>query len=149
MNDETLHPVLAELPVFTPDADLWPRIAATHKNFRAPRRARLWRWAGLAAAAAVAAVAVVTLPRPQSAPLAADGPRESQRLQREWRTLASEPDGARPAASLARLYMIDAALQAAYDRGARADELAPLWQQRNEALRGLILTARAETVTRI
>jgi hypothetical protein len=34
--------------------------------------------------------------------------------------------------------LIDATLQAAYDRGARADELAPLWHQRNEALRGLI-----------
>ena len=38
--------------------------------------------------------------------------------------------------------MIDTALQSAYDRGARADELQPLWKQRNDALRGLILTAR-------
>ena len=28
LNDETLHPVLAELPVFAPDAELWPRIVA-------------------------------------------------------------------------------------------------------------------------
>jgi hypothetical protein len=40
-------------------------------------------------------------------------------------------------------------LQSAYDRGAGSDELAPLWQQRNEALRGLILVAQADTVTRI
>jgi hypothetical protein len=40
-------------------------------------------------------------------------------------------------------------LQSAYDRGAEGDELAPLWKERNEALRGLILTAQADTVTRI
>jgi hypothetical protein len=29
------------------------------------------------------------------------------------------------------------------------DELRPLWKERNDALRGLILTARADAVTRI
>jgi hypothetical protein len=47
------------------------------------------------------------------------------------------------------VHAIDTALQAAYDRGARAEELQPLWQQRNQALRGLILSARSDAVTRI
>ena len=38
---------------------------------------------------------------------------------------------------------IDAALQAAYDRGARANELAPLWQKRNRALRDVIAQYRS------
>ncbi len=64
--------------------------------------------------------------------------------------MADADAGGRAAcASLARLYMIDAALQAAYDRGAQPDELQPLWKQRNDALRGLILIARTDEVTRI
>jgi hypothetical protein len=149
MNDEALHAVLAELPVFTPDAGLWPRIAAAHEKNRPPRRPRGWQWMAIAAAAAVAFAGILTVPRAPTGTLAVEGQRESQRLEREWQALAAAPAGIRPAASIARLHVIDAALQAAYDRGARADELAPLWKQRNEALRGLILTAQAETVTRI
>ena len=57
--------------------------------------------------------------------------------------------GTTDAAGTARLHMIDAALQAAYDRGAAPAELKPLWQQRNDALRGLILVAQNDEVTRI
>ena len=89
------------------------------------------------------------MPRAPTGTVAIEGQRESQKLEREWQALAPAPAGIRPSASIARLQVIDAALQAAYDRGARADELAPLWKQRNEALRGLILTAQTETVTRI
>ena len=149
LNDEPLHPVLAELPVFTADADLWPRIVAAHVK-RQPARLR-YRWAAVAAAAAVVVAAILTLPRTRTEvgiePIALEGQRESQALENQWRALA--PANSRPTADIARLYMIDAALQAAYDRGAQADELQPLWKQRNEALRGLILTASTETVTRI
>lgn len=151
LNEDTLHPVLAELPVFAPDANLWSRIAAARastQTLRRDARPRWYRWAGVAAAAAVIAVtALVTGPRMRTEPALVDGQRESQTLEREWQTLT--PAAARPAASLARLYMIDAALQAAYDRGAQPDELQPLWKQRNDALRGLILIARTDEVTRI
>jgi hypothetical protein len=145
--NEPLHPVLAGLPVFAPDAELWSRIAAAH----AKRRARPRRWIAAVAAVAAAAAAIVVVPRltgtKPGEPLALEGQRESQALEREWRSLTSA--SARPSVDLARLRLIDAALQSAYDRGAGGDELAPLWKERNEALRGLILTAQADTVTRI
>jgi hypothetical protein len=145
--NEPLHPVLAGLPVFAPDAELWSRIAAEH----AKRRARPRRWIAAVAAVAAAAAAIVVVPRltgtKPGEPLALEGQRESQALEREWRSLTSA--SARPSVDLARLRLIDAALQSAYDRGAGGDELAPLWKERNEALRGLILTAQADTVTRI
>jgi hypothetical protein len=151
LNDETLHPVLAELPEFAPDADLWSRIAAAHASASTPRRnarPRWYRWAGIAAAAAAIVVtALVTGPRLQTGPALVEGQRESETLEHEWQTMT--PSAARPAAGLARLHMIDTALQAAYDRGAQPDELQPLWKQRNEALRGLILIARTDEVTRI
>lgn len=145
LNDETLHPVLAELPEFSADADLWSRIVAAHAKQQPARRH--YRWIAAAAAAAVVAGVVLTLPRTKTESIALEGQRESQALENEWRALA--PASARPSGDIARLYLIDAALQAAYDRGAQADELQPLWKQRNEALRGLILTARTDTVTRI
>jgi len=145
LNDETLHPVLAQLPEFSADADLWPRIVAEHAK-RQPVQRR-YRWIAVAAAAAVVAGVILTLPRTKTESIALEGQRESQALENEWRALA--PAGARPTADIARLYLIDAALQSAYDRGAEADELQPLWKQRNDALRGLILTARTDTVTRI
>jgi len=148
LNEESLHPVLAELPVFAPDADLWSRIAAAHAKRKAPPRSR--RWIGIAAAVA-AVVAVVTVPRltgtKPGEPVAVEGQRESVALEREWHAMT--PASARPSVDVARLRVIDAALQSAYDRGANSDELAPLWKERNEALRGLILTAQADTVTRI
>lgn len=150
LNDDTLHPVLAELPVFAPDTGLWSRIAAAHASTQTVRvqSRRSYRWAGIAAAAAAIVVtALVTGPRMRTEPALVDGQSESQTLESEWHALT--PASARPAAGIARLYMIDAALQAAYDRGARADELQPLWKQRNEALRGLILVARTDEVTRI
>ena len=145
LNDETLHPVLAELPELRADPDLWSRIVAAHAK-RQPARPR-YRWIAIAAAAAVVAGVIMTLPRTKTESLALESQRESQVLEDEWRALA--PAGERPTAGIARLYLIDAALQAAYDRGAQADELQPLWKQRNEALRGLILTASTDTVTRI
>jgi hypothetical protein len=152
MNNETLHPVLAELPTYEPDPALWTRIAAAHDSARKPvasiPRRRPWRLAvGFATAAALVVAVVATVPRTEVAPALVEGQRESQTLESEWRALT--PVANRPAASLARLHMIDAALQAAYDRGAEPAELKPLWRQRNDALRGLILVARTDEVTRI
>jgi hypothetical protein len=49
------------------------------------------------------------------------------------------------------LRLIDLELQTAYDRGATANELIPLWKLRNEALRELIDSdgSRMRSVTRI
>jgi hypothetical protein len=145
------HPLLLDLPVFEPDASLWPRIVAAHAAAKAPRR-RPVRWIlGAAAAAAVVVTLLAIVPRAPiepraSEPALTESQHESQSLEREWQALS--PAGAQPA-GLARLHVIDATLQSAYDRGAEADELRPLWQQRNDALRGLILAARGDAVTRI
>jgi hypothetical protein len=112
-----------------------------------------YRWAAIAATVAVAIGAATIVPLMQRgsgltmSPGLAEGQRESQTLEREWQALS--PASARPAAGLARLHVIDTALQSAYDRGAQADELQPLWKQRNDALRGLILSVRTDTITRI
>lgn len=137
--------VLADLPVFAPDPALWQRIVAAHEGPRATRHR--FRWAAIAAAAAIIAAAVLVLPRSGGAPGTLEAERESQALERQWHALS--PAAPRPVSDLARLHVIDATLQAAYDRGARADELKPLWKERNDALRGLILIAQADTITRI
>ncbi|GAA0712342.1 hypothetical protein [Dokdonella soli] len=136
---------LQRLPVFAPDPALWPRVAALQQRHL---RAQRWRHGGFAlAAAAAVCAAVIGLPRPQPSlqqELAA-GQRESQVLESEWQRLASP---ARPdVAGMMRVRLIDAALQSAYDRGAGANELAPLWRQRNQALRGLIATLHDTNTT--
>ncbi|HEY6943087.1 hypothetical protein [Dokdonella sp.] len=125
------------LPEFVPDPALWPRIAAAHRQQVARRRWRRVVVGGALAASFAAAFLVVS--RPFVAPVAPVGTvavqDESRALESEWRKLA----GAQAAAlGSTRLRAIDAELQAAYDRGAATNELAPLWQQRNRALRGLI-----------
>lgn len=124
---------LRQLPVFEPDPALWSRIAAVHLR---RRRVRQWSFAAAATVLVGIAAALVVRPTPAPGPSWAQAQSESQRLEAQWRQLA---DGGRPVAvGLTRLRSIDAALQAAYDRGAEAKELEPLWKQRNDALRGLI-----------
>lgn len=141
---------LRQLPVFEPDPRLWSRIAAAHLR---RRRARQWSLAAAATVLLGIAAALLVRPAAPGGPGWAEAQRESQALEAEWRRLA---DGGRPSAvGLTRLRSIDTALQAAYDRGADADELVPLWKQRNDALRGLIVRFRdanaydAALVTRI
>jgi hypothetical protein len=127
---------LGDLPEFEPDEALYTRICAAHRR---RRHARHLRWLVLPAAAAAALVgAVLLLPR-ASTPVADNviaWQRESQSLEQEWHALGNA--GIVDAAARANVRRIDHALQAAYDRGAAADELAALWQRRSEALRGLI-----------
>lgn len=142
-----------KLPEFAPDPALWPRIVAARK---AQLRRRWLGRGGLAAIAAAVFAAVLLVPQVPQVPVDVDaiaaGERESRVLEVEWLRVAP---ATRPLPS-ARLRAIDAALQAAYDRGAPEDEVAPLWQRRNEALRGLIVRAQegvavdaVATVTRI
>lgn len=144
---------LQQLPVFTPDGALWPRVLAGQQRRR--RVQRMQHFGACVAATIFACAAIVLLPHPL-APLQqqiAAGQRESQALESQWLQVAgSMPAGT---SNLTRVHMIDADLQAAYDRGAAAQDIAPLWRQRNEVLRGLIAHVRdtntdaAPMVTRI
>lgn len=144
-----------QLPEFTPDPALWTRIAAAQQRRMARRR---WRTAvvGTAIAASLAAALLVggrfaVAPAGSPAPTTAMQD-ESRALEGEWHRLV----GAQAAAlGSTRLRAIDAELQSAYDRGAGADELEALWQQRNRALRGLIASVqdgaygRASSITQL
>lgn len=127
---------LHKLPVFAPDPALWSRVLATQQRRTRLRRLREGGFSLAAAAAVCAAVAWLPhpLPAPQQELAATQG--ESRRLESQWLRIAGQP--LRGASGITRLRVIDDALQAAYDRGADAGELAPLWQQRNQALQGLI-----------
>ncbi|ANB19793.1 hypothetical protein [Dokdonella koreensis] len=148
--DRLFPPVLDGLPEFTPDAALWSRIESARRQQLGRRR---WtRAGGSLAAAAVFAAALVVLPRPTPAPVASDALagrlQQSQALEQEWSRLDPQPALAAgmPPGSVS-LRRIDAALQAAYDRGAGDEELAPLWEARNQALRVLIENRRDAVVT--
>lgn len=131
---------LRQLPVFMPDARLWPRVVAEqHRRLARRRRGRFWLGAAAAAICAGAVLLPRMMPSPQRAMLA--GQQESQALEQQWRTLAARAQA--DTLGLSRVRAIDAALQAAYDRGARANELAPLWQKRNRALRDVIAQYRS------
>lgn len=134
------------LPEFTADAGLQARVLAARQR---RLRARNWRRGGAAAVAAALVAAVIgwaqlaTPPAPRDAPVQTDiasGQRESQALEAQWQQLAA--GRAAGNAALTRVRIIDANLQAAYDRGGGTRELAPLWQRRNQALRGLIARLR-------
>lgn len=122
------------LPTFSPDPALWPRVAAARR--RQAVRGRRVR-AGLALAAVmVLGLAIVPVTWQRHAPgHVATVQDESRALEDEWRRLAP-PDV--HAYGAGRVRAIDAALQTAYDRGADTDETRVLWQQRNRALRDLI-----------
>ncbi len=97
---------------------------------------------GLAAAAAAALLVTgvwqLRDPRSVNDRDVAAWQKESQTLESEWLRIANPGPGPVSLSGMARLRAIDATLQAAYDRGADAGEISPLWQQRNRALRGLI-----------
>ncbi|PZQ14782.1 MAG: hypothetical protein DI564_09775 [Rhodanobacter denitrificans] len=137
--DPPASPLLGGLPELAPDPALWSRIADARR--RQLGRRRFARAGGSLAAAVLFAAAIVILPRP--APVAPDSAtdlsawlQQSQALEQEWSRLESSSEAARGLRSPLR--RIDAALQAAYDRGASDEELAPLWEARSKALRAMI-----------
>lgn len=153
-NDSGVHvePMspLQRLPEFDPDPALWSRILSRRLQM-VNRRQRRNRWlaTGLSAAAVLCVVVVSRVqPGLQQADDVAAWQRQSQQLEAEWLTLSrSMPD---PRAR-AELRLIDLELQTAYDRGATASDLIPLWKLRSEALRELIDNdlSRVRSVTRL
>lgn len=142
--------LLRGLPEREPRPDLWSRIQFAHqRRKRLRRRHGIWLGAMLASAAVLL---VVLLPRSSEVDPGAAEPSvwqaRSHALEREW--LASSRESMDPRYR-AELRLIDAQLQAAYDRGANRDELAPLWKLRSEALQELISNdnGRVRAVTRI
>jgi hypothetical protein len=146
--DPAVSPLLGGLPEFAPDPALWTRIAGARKRQLGQRRHV--RLAGSLAAAAVFAAAVLVLPRPAVVAPDPTGDlavwlHQSQALEQEWTRLEPSPEAARGTRSPLR--RIDAALQAAYDRGASDEELAPLWEARSKALRAMIDNRQDAVVT--
>ena len=146
-----LHEIVQRLPTNAEtahmSADLWPRIAAAHLARQRRRRVQRLAGFGLAAAAvfALAAIAPAWLAKPAPA---VDWQARAQALEVQLNALAARGEGS--GVVDAELVRIDAALQAAYDRGAPANELTPLWKQRSDLL-GALLTAHQQqaTLTRI
>lgn len=136
------------LPEFDPPAHLWDRIEAAQTQRR--RRATV-RWGG--GIAAVVAIAAVLLVLPAQRPGGQGGGALAQLEQRSHELEQTYAGLSQPASlfeSEAELHAVERALQQAYDRGATADELMPLWQQRNDVLSSLIaLAADGAQLTRI
>lgn len=143
---ERIRALLQELPEFGPGAELWPRIVAARQ--RRQRSRRILAGAGVALAASLAAL--VLLPQRAFEPPVDElgtWQARSQALERRWQADAQMRGDAR---LRAQLRLIDGELQSAYDRGAGADELAPLWKQRGDALLDLInREPRATALTRL
>lgn len=139
---EALRRRLAAVPEFDPPAWLDARVQATLAQ--APRRRRGWMPVVAVAAGLVVAVALAWRAPPTRAPLSeADWIERSHGLELELARLRLASDAPGGMVGLeAELARIDRALQAAYDRGATAPELVPLWQQRTDTLDSLVTTWR-------
>ncbi len=140
---------LAQLPEFEPDVRLWSRIEHSLAQPAKRRGGRRMLWLGSAAAAALAAVVIVpTAMRPSSAEGVEVWLQRSHTLEQAWR---AEVRSASDPLLRARLQLIDGELQAAYDRGARNDELLTLWKQRGDALQQLLESSstKVQAVVRI
>ena len=127
------------LDIEPPDA-LWSRIEKAHGRKR--RRRNLSRVAGAGVIVAVLAIAMTAgvrlLPHSRSN---VDWEARAQALELQLRTVAEGNGMLRTVASddmRVELRRVDLSLQSAYDRGAREDELAPLWKRRSELLNTLI-----------
>lgn len=125
-----LRDYLASLPPAEPPAGLAARITA--KLAAGRRRRRRHRLAGGLALAASVALAALLVPWTQPGPAApGDDPRlQAQRLEHR---LLSAPEGAGGQRG-SEVAVIDRALDAAYRRGAGAQEIEDLWQARVRVL---------------
>ena len=124
--------------------DLWPRILVAHTQRR--RRLRV-RVASVLLAGMTGTAVLFMLPA--SAP-GTDWQARAQALEIELRAYPTDMVDADAREARSGLQRIDSALQAAYDRGARANELAPLWKERSELLSTLLaVRQQSAAITRI
>ena len=155
MNEHELNlrDLAARLPAsattHVPPADLWPRIAATHLSRRRQRQRRRFAVAG-GALALIAALTFSAGSRQHAAAPAIDWQARAQALELQLDALPT-PAASQPLARLAEseLAHLDGNLQAAYDRGAPARDLGPLWQRRSELLDALLSVRRQALSSRI
>jgi hypothetical protein len=150
----TLKEIVQRLPSATdaahvPAADLWPRIAAAHVARQRRRRVQRSVAATLALAATFAAVLLV--PAWLTKPAAnVDWQARAQALEIQLSALSVPANFDNTVVEDAELARIDGALQAAYDRGAPANELVPLWKKRSELLSALLIARQQQVaLTRI
>lgn len=119
---EQLRQRLAQLPEESPPPSVWLALQAAHAaEFKSQRKARV-RWP-YALAAALMLAAVPVLQWHQSAPV----------------PIAGQPLTPEPTYQTAALRALDRELQRRVLDGATDAELAPLWQQREQILRGQAL----------
>jgi hypothetical protein len=136
---------LAALPEFDPPAHGFARVLAR----RAARRRR--RLAGAFAVAAGLAAVALALGTRAPGPDAANAQARAQALEADAASARPAVVANAPIAALeGELARLDAALQAAYDRGAAPPELERLWQARTETLSALVAAYRhADSIVRI
>jgi hypothetical protein len=137
-------------PSFLAGGDLWPRIAAAHLARSRTRRIRRFA-AGGTAMVLLIAVAFFEWQMPHDAP-AVDWQARAQALEIQLNQANAASQASLPLSSdtEVELARVDRTLQAAYDHGARKNELLPLWKQRSELL-SLLLAVRQQqlALTRI
>jgi hypothetical protein len=138
-------------PSFLAGGDLWPRIAAAHSARRRTRRIRRFAASGFALTLLISAAVFFGLPSPHESPTV-DWQARAQALEIQLNEATASAPARTPSTSdaEAELSRVDHALQAAYDRGARKNELLPLWKQRSDLL-SLLLAVRQQqlALTRI
>jgi hypothetical protein len=126
-------------------ADLWPRILVAHTQ-RRRRRLRV-RVASVLLAGMTGTAVLFMLP--PSVP-GTDWQARAQALEIELRAYPTDMVDADAREARSGLQRIDSALQAAYDRGAHANELGPLWKERSELLSTLLaVRQQSAAITRI
>lgn len=118
-HDPLLRRHLRALPDPAAPAGLRERVLAAHGH----RRLAIHGATGIAAAVVSVALILPVLPSVEQAPPSA--------------RRAAPPAAAHGHAATARLRAIDRALQAAYERGASDDEIAPLWRVRESLVSSL------------
>jgi hypothetical protein len=142
-----LDELAQRLDAVEPPAGLWLRIERAHV---VRRRRRVYLRAATAAFLMFGAFGVF-LAVPHT-PGATDWQARSQALEIELRAIPVSvlADDSVTREARSDLERIDGALQAAYDRGARSNELVPLWKQRTELLSTLLaVRQQSAAVTRI
>ena len=151
-NELNFRDIAAQLPAspsFLTGGDLWPRIAAAHLARRRTRRIRRVAAGGIVLTLLISAAVFFGLPSPHESPTV-DWQARAQALEIQLNEAAAQTKTPSTSDTEAELARVDRALQAAYDHGARKNELLPLWKQRSELL-SLLLAVRQQqlALTRI